>query len=85
MKKIILIGCVLMLVVNCKSDKKEIPTKNDAIENEVITKGSIHDFKVEDLEGNKFDFKDLKGKKIMIVNTASKCGLTPQYKQLQSK
>ncbi|MGK0308200.1 MAG: glutathione peroxidase, partial [Urechidicola sp.] len=38
----------------------------------------------DDLEGNTFDFKDLKGKKIMIVNTASKCGLTPQYKQLQS-
>lgn len=44
---------------------------------------SIYDFKVTDIEGNEFDFSALKGKKIMIVNTASKCGLTPQYKQLQ--
>ncbi len=47
------------------------------------TKTSIYDFVVKDLQGNDFDFSKLKGKKIMIVNTASKCGLTPQYEQLQ--
>ena len=45
---------------------------------------TIHDFKVTDLSGEEFDFSTLKGKKVMIVNTASKCGLTPQYEQLQS-
>ena len=45
---------------------------------------SIFDFKVEDIEGNEFDFSTLKGKKIMVVNTASKCGLTPQYEDLQA-
>jgi len=45
---------------------------------------SIHDFKVTDLYGEEFDFSSLKGKKIMVVNTASKCGLTPQYEQLQA-
>ena len=45
---------------------------------------SIYQFSVEDLYGEIFDFSKLKGKKIMIVNTASKCGLTPQYKALQS-
>ena len=44
---------------------------------------SLHDFKVEAIDGSTFDMAQLKGKKVMIVNTASKCGLTPQYKQLQ--
>lgn len=44
---------------------------------------SIHQFEVDDIEGKKFDFSALKGKKIMVVNTASECGLTPQYEQLE--
>lgn len=43
----------------------------------------IYDFKVTALDGNEFDFASLKGKKVMIVNTASKCGNTPQYEQLE--
>lgn len=46
-------------------------------------KGSVHSFVVKNLQGNDFDFSTLKGKKVMIVNTASKCGLTPQYEKLQ--
>jgi glutathione peroxidase len=45
---------------------------------------SIYQFKVTDINGKTFDFASLKGKKIMIVNTASKCGLTPQYEQLEA-
>ena len=44
---------------------------------------SIHSFNVQDIYGNEFDFKSLKGKKVMIVNTASKCGLTYQYENLE--
>jgi glutathione peroxidase len=44
---------------------------------------SIHDFTVEAINGKPFDFKNLKGKKIILVNTASECGFTPQYAQLQ--
>ena len=47
------------------------------------TKQSIHQFKVKDLNGKTFDFASLKGKKILVVNTASKCGYTPQYEQLE--
>lgn len=45
--------------------------------------GSIYDFKVKTLEGDDFDLSSLKGKKVMIVNVASKCGFTPQYKDLE--
>lgn len=45
---------------------------------------SIHQFKAKTLEGEDFDFAQLKGKKILIVNTASKCGFTPQYKELET-
>jgi len=45
---------------------------------------SFYDFKVKDIEGGDFNLSSLKGKKVLVVNTASKCGLTPQYKQLQA-
>jgi len=44
---------------------------------------SFYDFKVKDIDGKDFDLSSLKGKKVLVVNTASKCGLTPQYKQLE--
>jgi glutathione peroxidase len=43
----------------------------------------FYDFKVKTLEGKDFDFSSLKGKKVMIVNVASKCGNTPQYEDLE--
>ena len=45
---------------------------------------TIFQFKVKDIEGQDFNLASLEGKKVMIVNTASKCGLTPQYKKLQA-
>lgn len=45
---------------------------------------TIYQFKVTDLYGKPFDFSSLKGKKVLIVNTASECGLTPQYKDLEA-
>ncbi len=44
---------------------------------------SIYNFKVTSLDGGSIDFSAYKGKKILIVNTASKCGYTPQYAELQ--
>lgn len=44
---------------------------------------TLHDFTVTDINGEPFDLSALKGKKVLVVNVASKCGLTPQYTQLQ--
>ena len=48
-----------------------------------VSTSSIYDFKVPGLTGGTIDFSKFKGKKILIVNTASKCGNTPQYADLE--
>jgi glutathione peroxidase len=44
---------------------------------------SIYDFRVADIDGNDVNLADYRGKVLLIVNVASKCGFTPQYKGLQ--
>ena len=51
--------------------------------NTSIQTKTIYDFKVASLNGDTINFADFKGKKILIVNTASKCGFTPQYEDLE--
>lgn len=45
---------------------------------------TIYDFSTTSLEGQPVSFKDFQGKVMLIVNTASQCGMTPQYEGLQS-
>jgi glutathione peroxidase len=49
-----------------------------------LTGSSIYDFKITGLNGTDIDFSQFKGKKILIVNTASRCVNTPQYKELEA-
>ena len=46
--------------------------------------GNFHDFTVRTIDGDDFSLAQLAGKKVMVVNVASRCGLTPQYAQLQA-
>jgi glutathione peroxidase len=85
MKKTSILICLAIFMINCKTETKvvKIESQKTKSENNMKVAESIYQFKVKDLAGNDFDFSSLKGKKLLIVNTASKCGLTPQYKQLQ--
>ncbi len=82
MKKLLLACSVLALF----SGQIQAQNKATSAATEKLTAmnaENIYQFKVKDIEGKTFDFSKLKGKKVMVVNTASECGLTPQYEQLQ--
>ena len=48
-----------------------------------VTPTSVYDFKLKNIDGQDFSLAQYRGKKVLIVNTASKCGFTPQYAELQ--
>ena len=80
MKKVFLILLSsLAFLQSCTNQKTEVST---AKTRELMGK-SIYDYKVESLDGKEINFADFKGKKILVVNTASKCGFTPQYADLE--
>ncbi|WP_310557156.1 glutathione peroxidase [Flavobacterium sp.] len=82
MKNVICI-IVLSTFISCIGQSKKSEEINIESQKNSMMKESIHQFKVKDIEGKEFDLASLKGKKVMLVNTASECGLTPQYVQLQ--
>lgn len=67
MKTVLIFISILMLSINMNAQEKK----------------TFYDFKVNTIDGKAFDLSTLKGKKILVVNTASKCGHTPQYAQLE--
>lgn len=80
MKKIFLLMLSFVAFLqSCTNQKSEL---SKAKTNELMGK-TIYDYKVESLDGKEINFADFKGKKILIVNTASECGFTPQYADLE--
>ena len=75
----ILVLAAATLLVSCKNSTKE----NSPVKITEQKMKTIYDYRVEGLEGNEINFADFKGKKILIVNTASECGFTPQYADLE--
>jgi glutathione peroxidase len=75
---------LLFLAISLWSCQNQAQKKETITITTSMTKETIYQFKVQDLSGDEFDFATLKGKRIIIVNTASECGLTPQYEQLQA-
>ena len=81
MKKLFILALsAIAFLQSCTNQKSE---KSVAKTQEMMGK-TIYDFQVESLDGGKINFADLKGKKILIVNTASECGFTPQYEGLET-
>ncbi len=75
----ILVLAAATLLVTCKNSTKE----NSPVKITEQKMKTIYDYRVEGLEGDEINFADFKGKKILIVNTASECGFTPQYADLE--
>ncbi|HBG59103.1 MAG TPA: glutathione peroxidase [Porphyromonadaceae bacterium] len=87
-----LIVLLLLLSVQCNGQQKHRLQNMDSkkVIQQTEDKGdterfkTLHDFTVKDIDGKQFDLASLKGKKVLVVNVASKCGFTPQYEDLQA-
>ena len=80
MKKLFIVFLSVVAFFQSCAQKKSDVSKSKTKE---LMGKSIYDYKVEALNGGELNFADYKGKKILIVNTASECGFTPQYKDLE--
>ncbi len=83
--KYFLIGFIgLFMACNAQETKKTISNKTSNQTTKTPQKvKTIYDYTFKDINEDEFNFADLKGKKILILNTASKCGYTPQYDALE--
>lgn len=78
--KIIYLFVLILLLSACKPTSKYVPVSTSDSKPNLM---NIYNFEMPGLMGDTIRFSDYKGKKILIVNTASKCGLTPQYEQIE--
>ncbi|MGY6741447.1 MAG: glutathione peroxidase [Cecembia sp.] len=81
MKKILFVIAVIAFACT-SSVQKQNPENITSLE-QLLMEKSIYDFKMNDINGEEVDFSQFKGKRLLLVNVASKCGYTPQYADLQ--
>lgn len=82
MRKILSVLALITLIACTSSVQKDNPESITTLDQMLMEK-SIYDFKMKDINGEEVDFSQFKGKKLLLVNVASKCGYTPQYADLQ--
>jgi glutathione peroxidase len=81
MKKLLFVFAIIAIA--CTSSVQKQNPQNITSLDQLIMEKSIYDFKMKDINGEEVDFSQFKGKKLLLVNVASKCGYTPQYEDLQ--
>ena len=83
-KSVWIVVCGMLLLYSTINNAQESKKSTSHSKANLKMNETIYQFKVKDLAGKEFDFASLKGKKVLIVNTASECGFTPQYKDLET-
>jgi glutathione peroxidase len=83
MKKLLAIFVLIAFACTSSVQKPEKNNETKVTLDQMLMEKSIYDFTLNDIDGNSVDFTQFKGKKLLLVNVASKCGYTPQYADLQ--
>ena len=78
---LLLVAAAVVAAACSQSTASNPPTMNPSAE--TAAAGTVYDFTVKSIDGKDVKLSQYKGKKLLIVNTASECGYTPQYKELE--
>jgi glutathione peroxidase len=84
MSYLLYFSLTILTMAACSSKQSEITYINNIAMTSANQPNSVHDFTMLSLEGDTIPLVDFKGKVLLIVNVASKCGLTPQYKEIEA-